>query len=126
LAFGRTASYFNTNNVLPASLADQQARRSPGHGGNVKRSKHLSARKNRSTVAAHVHSVLRHSGLATVSAVSMATMLSAPAWADADAPADDTATLQEVIVTGIRYQLETSQQRKQAPTRTSARPMVTR
>lgn len=81
-------------------------------GGNVKGSKRVRARENRLTVAAHVHSVLRRGGqsAATVSAVAVATMLSAPGWSDT--PADDPA-LQEVVVTGIRYQLESSQQRKQ-------------
>jgi len=79
----------------------------------VKRSKRVCARENRLTVAAHVQSVLRRGGhsAATASAVAMAAMFSAPAWADT--PADDPAPLQEVVISGIRYQLESSQERKQ-------------
>jgi TonB-dependent receptor len=63
------------------------------------------------SVAACVRSVLKYRSQ-SVSAVAVATMLSMPVLADT-APADDAATLQEVVVTGIRYQLQTSQTRKE-------------
>src|SRR5690348_8744260 len=111
----RTHSVLFKHQQCPGGVAGRSTRpevyRAPG--GNVKRSKRVSARENRLTVAAHVHSVLKRGGqsTATVSAVAVATMLSAPAWSDT--PTDDSATLQEVVVTGIRYQLESSQSRKQ-------------
>ena len=88
---------------------------------------HASNNNSNLSVAAYVQGVLsgRRSGVA-VSAVAVATMLSASAWADptpagapepaaaATAVADsEGGTLQEVVVTGVRAQLQSSQQRKQ-------------
>jgi len=65
-------------------------------------------------VAACVRGILSCSSqsVAAMSAVAMATVLSAPAGAQT-APTDNSVALQEVVVTGIRYQLQSSQQRKQ-------------
>ncbi|MFL6604936.1 MAG: TonB-dependent receptor [Steroidobacteraceae bacterium] len=84
----------------------------------MKRSNQVRARDSRfsndcnthSNVAAHVRGVLRSGGVGSVSAIAMATMFVAPVLAD---PAPDGADLQEVVVTGIKYQLQSSQQRKQ-------------
>ena len=80
------------------------------------------ARDNRLTVAGYVRGVLKCGGrsAATASAVAMATMLAAPAWADTPA-ADDTNTqqldtLQEVVVTGQRAALESAQHVKEVST----------
>jgi iron complex outermembrane recepter protein len=96
----------------------------------VKRSKRVCTRENRLTVAAHVHSVLGFGGLAPVSAVSMATMLSIsaltqPALAAAAAASSDNnsssssqpgETVSEIVVTGQRMALESAQHIKEAST----------
>jgi TonB-dependent receptor len=67
------------------------------------------------SVAAHVRRVLksRVQSFATVSAVATAAMLSLPVCAEPTAADESSDKLQEVVITGLRYQLQNSQARKQ-------------
>jgi hypothetical protein len=85
-------------------------------GETVSQANQFSAVQTR--VAAAVQAALRSRKHAAAAAISVSCMLSAPAFAQnaEGAQAKDSEEVTEVIVTGIRRQLETSQLRKQEAT----------